>query len=214
MLATAKWELDNVERQEQIFELIIKVGLGHISLTTIGLLSKEEKAVVSLLVAAFSDAEMIVFNLPEYEFDSVLIDAVANISRYIQERGKTLILATPICPLIERACTHIGVMAQGLLIYKGFVQDFRYQYDKVAVIIKDKDLIGAKEALQKVLPRHNLVIENDHLLIREEDSLDSDLGMIYKKIIESGYIPESMEKNRKTVEYALEELMRQYDLSK
>ncbi|MEL7657100.1 MAG: hypothetical protein AAGU75_14480, partial [Bacillota bacterium] len=52
MLATAKWKIDVVERQEQIFELIIKVGLGHLSLTSIGLLTREEKAVVTLVAAA------------------------------------------------------------------------------------------------------------------------------------------------------------------
>ncbi|SHN48926.1 ATP-binding cassette domain-containing protein [Desulfitobacterium chlororespirans] len=213
MLATAKWKMDVVERQEQIFELIIKVGLGHLSLTPIGLLTREEKAVVTLVAAAYSDAQMIVFNLPEYELDSILIEVIAGMSDFIKEQEKTLIVATPICTLIEKACTHIAVLAEGRLIHQGLVEDFRYQYDKVEIIIKDEDLKGTKEALRGILSNHQVVAEDNRLLIKGEASLPSDLEMIYKKIIESGYIPQSMEKNGKTVEYALEEFMRQYDLS-
>ncbi|AFL99164.1 MULTISPECIES: hypothetical protein [Desulfitobacterium] len=212
MLATAKWKINAVERQEQIFELIIKIGLGHLSLTTIGLLTKEEKAVVTLVAAAYSDAQMIVFNLPEYEFDSILIEVIANMADFIKELGKTLVVATPICPLIEKACTHIAVLAEGRLIHQGLVQDFRDQYDKVEMILRDEDLAGVKEALRAILPNHQLVVEHDRLLIKGETSLRSDLEVIYKRIIDSGYFPQSIEKNSKTVEYALEELMRQYDL--
>jgi len=219
MLATAKWKMDVVEKQEQLFETIIDVGLGHISLTTIGLLNREEKAVVALLAAAYSLAQIIVFNLPNYEFDESLIEAISRIAQLIKKRGKTLIIGTTICPLIEKACTHVGVVAEGRIIYQGRVEDFHYQYDKVEVIIRDKELKKVKEILQEVLPEHKLVLEQTALLIKESSLIQSDeekdkaLTRIYEKVIEAGYIPEIIEKNRKRVEYALEELVRQYDLS-
>jgi ABC-2 type transport system ATP-binding protein len=221
MLATAKWKMDIVERQEQLLDLIIQVGLGHISLTTIGLLDREEKAVVTLLAAAYSKAQIIVFNLPDYQFDATLIEAITKIALFIKQRGKTLILGTLICPLIEKACTHIGVLVEGKIIYQGAVKEFRDQYDKVAVIIRDKDLRRAKEVLQGIIPECNIMVASNCLLIKEESTFHSDdekrvstTERIYKSFIHTGFIPQAIERNRKTVEYALEELMRQYDLSK
>lgn len=213
MLATSKWKMDVVERQEQLFESIIQVGLGHISLTAIGLLTREEKAAVTLMAAAYSHAQLIVFNLPDYEFDLTLREAIAKIAHFIKEQGKTLVIGTPICPLIEKACTHIGVVAEGRIIYQGLVKDFRYQYDRVAVIIRDRDIVRAKEILQVFLPEYKLVVEPNCLLIMEKNSSLGETERIYQRIIEAGYIPQVIEKNPKTVAYALEELVREHDLS-
>lgn len=214
MFATAKFKINKVVHQEQIFELIINIGLGHLSLTPNQMLTREEKAVITLIAAAYSDSQMIVFNLPEYVWDEVLIDAVAKLTSFIRERGKTLILATQNCLLIEKACSHTAILQDGQLIYSGTVENFSLNFDKVEVIIRDKAVHAMREKLAILLPGYKLVSKDDSLMISSIGSGAIDHGAIYKKIVESGFTPDSIEINPKTVQNAYEELMRQHDLQK
>ncbi|WP_139024306.1 hypothetical protein [Desulfosporosinus sp. OT] len=212
MFATARFKINRVVLQEQIFELIISIGLGHLSLMPNQMLTKEEKAVITLIAAAYSDSLMIVFNFPEYVWDEVLINAIAKITSFIRERGKTLMLATQNCLLIEKACSHAAIMKDGRLIYSGTVENFRLKFDRVEVIIQDKAAHAMTEKLALLLPDYKLDSKDESLLISSKDSEASDHGAIYKKIVESGFTPDSMEINPKTVQNAYEELMRQDDL--
>ncbi|TGE35763.1 hypothetical protein E4K67_23665 [Desulfosporosinus fructosivorans] len=214
MFATAKFKINKVVLQERIFELIIAIGLGHLSLTPNHLLTKEEKAVITLIAAVYSDSLMIVFNFPEYVWDEVLIDAIAKLTSIIREQGKTLILATQNCLLIEKACSHTAILQDGQLIYSGTVENFRLNFDKVEVIIRDKAVHAMREKLALLFPGYKLVAKDDSLLISSLGSEAIDHGAIYKKILESGFTPDSIEINPKTVQNAYEELMRQHDLQK
>ncbi|MBC2725415.1 hypothetical protein [Desulfosporosinus sp.] len=212
MFATAQFKTNKVELQEEIFELIITVGLGHLSLTPNHSLTNEEKAVIILIAAAYSDSLIIVFNLPEYKWDKILIEAISKIADFIRERGKTLILSTQESLLIEKACSHTAVIHQGSLIYSGTVENFRLKFDKVEVVIRDKSVHSIKEKLSILLPGYKLDIEDDNLMISSIGLKVSDPSSIFRIILESGFTPESIEINPKTVQNAYEEIMRQHDL--
>jgi ABC-2 type transport system ATP-binding protein len=214
MFAAARLESDPVALQERIFEFIIAIGLGHISLTPNRLLTKEEKAVVTLISAACSDCGMIVFNLPEYEFDGALTGAISKISEFIRSKGKALILGTQNCLLIERACSHTAFIADGGIIYRGAVEDLRMNYDRIAVIIRDKDIYGMLDKLALLFPGHKLSIKGDSLMIGGCAGEQCDPGFIFKKIAGAGFVPDHMEVNPKTVQNAYEELVLRHDLQK
>lgn len=212
MFITVKLKINKVELQEEIFELIIKVGLGHLSLTPNYLLTKEEKAVITLIAAAYSNSLMIVFNFPEYVWDEVLVNAIPKITNFIREKGKTLILATQNCFLIQKACTHTAIIKEGRMIYSGTVENFRFNFDKVEVIIRDKNVNIMSEKLAALLPGYKLVLLDNSLLICRKGYTVSDTSTIYKTIVDSGFTPELIEINPKTVQNAYEELIQEHDL--
>lgn len=214
MFAMGKLKLNKVELQDEIFEFIIDIGLGRISLTPNRMLTNEEKAVITLIAAAYSDSIMIVFNFPEYEFDEVLIDAIAKISSFINHRGKALILGTQNCLLIEKACSHTAFIADGTLIYQGTAQNLRLNFDKIVVIIRDKNIYHIMNKLIPLLPYHKLYIKNNNLLISSMGKETCDPGYIYKTIAEAGIVPDYIEINPKTVHNAYEEIVLQHDLQK
>lgn len=214
VFATARKGFSPIYRQEQLLELLVNVGLGHISLTTIKRLTREEKAVVTLLAAACSESVMIVFNLPQYVFDEALAGAIVKISNLLRERGKTLILGTRDSYLIERACSHTAYLAEGKIIYQGTVEELRSRYDKIILVIKDRNLHQIMEQLQPLLPLHRLSIVDDSLRISDSGEAISDPLPLYGKIIEQGFAPQHVRINPKTVQNAFEELERQYDLQK
>lgn len=214
MFAMNKFKGSRVELQERIFEFLIAAGLDYIALTPNRLLTKEEKAVVTLVAAAYSDSIMIVFNFPGYEFDEVLIEAIAKISMFIRDRGKSLIIGTQNSLLIEKACTHTAFIADGRIIYRGTVENLRLNFDKVVVIIRDKDIDTMMEQLAPLFSDCVLSIKDDSLLISSCGEEACDPGHIYKKIAEAGFAPGYMEINPKTVGNAYEEIVLGHDLQK
>ena len=202
VFAAAGFNKNPVELQEEIFEFILDAGLGHISLTPNSLLTREEKAVVTLLAAAYSGSMMIVFNLPEYEFNEALTGAIEKIAGLSRTRGKAVILSTKNCLLIEKACSHTAFIAGGRIIYQGTVEELRFKFDRVVVILRDKDIHGVKERLAPLLHGCRLSVKGGSLLISDDGEEERDPAGIYKKILEAGIVPDNVEINPKTVQNA------------
>lgn len=214
VFAMKKLSRNTVELQHQLFEFIIDIGLGYLSLTLNKVLTKEERAVVTLIAAAYSDSAMIVFNFPDYDFNDVLVDAISKIALFAREKGKSLILGTKNSRLIEKACSHTAVIADGKIIFKGDVREFCVKYDNIAVVIRDKNLEYLQDVLLPLLAGHKLTIKDGSLLISTEDSRPDSPAYIFSKISEAGIFPEYMHINPKTVSNALEEIFARYDLQK
>jgi ABC-2 type transport system ATP-binding protein len=214
MFATAKTGFSPPYRQKLLFELLLALGLGPISLTPTGALTGEERAVVTLLAALYSDSVMIVFNLPEYDFDEVLSGAIEALSEKIRDRGKTLIFGAKDCALIEQAATHSAYLVEGRVIFQGTVERLRLHYDKILLTIRDENILPIAAELAPLLPAHRLSVAGDSLLISDRGEADSDPLPIYEHITGLGIAPQCIEVNPKTVQNAYEEIDRRYDLQK
>lgn len=202
-----------VELQENLLEFVVDAGLGHIVLTPVSILEREEKAVVTLIVAAYSKCLLTVFNLPGYQFDDVLTEAIARLSAFMRGRGKALIIGTRDCRLIEKTCSHTAFIADGELIYRGTTENLRLTYDKVIVILRDKDIYYLLDSLAPLLPEYRLNVKDGCLLIGAGETGEAgNPGHVYRKIIEAGFVPQKIEINPKTVFNAYEELVLQHDL--
>lgn len=217
MFATARRKkVKPVYRQEQIFELLLELGLGYLSLAPVERLTAAERAVIILLVAASSDSVMIVFNFPEYSFEGVLAGAIQKIASLIRAKNRTLILGARDCCLIEKACSHTAYVADGAIIYQGTVEELRLQHDKILLTIEDKDVPLMLDKLASLLPRHQLVVKDGSLLIiaGDEGAGDDDPLELYQKIVAAGFAPQQIHVNPKTVPNAYEEIARRHDLQK
>jgi len=212
VFAMRKRSKNTVELQDKLFEFLIDIGLGYLSLTLNKVLTREERAVVTLVAAAFSDSVLVVFNFPEYDFNDVLVNAIGKISSFMRENGKSLVLCTRNCTLIERACSHTAVIADGRIIYQGVVREFCVCNDNVVVIIRDKNIKMIHDRLSELLPDYRLSIKDESLLISTPDDKPGDPGHIFKVISEAGIYPEHIEVNPKKVSIAIEELFSRYDL--
>lgn len=212
VFAMRKCSRNIVELQEKLFEFLIDIGLGYLSLTLNKVLTREERAVVTLVAAAFSDSVLVVFNFPEYDFNDVLVNAISKISSFMRENGKSLVLCTKNCVLIEKACSHTAVIADGRIIYQGVVREFCVCNDNVVVIIRDRNIKTILDKLSGLLPDHRLSIKDESLLISTTDEKPGDPGHIFKVILEAGIYPEHIEVNPKKVSIAMEELYSRYDI--
>lgn len=213
MFATARVREDRLSMQEELFGFLVDCGLENISLTTIRLLSSEEKAIVELIAAAYSGSMMIVFNLPEANFDGRLRRAAAMTAELIIKNGKSLIIGTKDSELIQKACTHTAFIADGRIIYQGATASLCQMFDRVAVVIDDPDIAGIKQRIEPVLSNCSIVESGGSLLVKTNDDA-CEPRHIYQAIIETGSMPSSIKINEKKVSNAFEELIRRNDLSK
>ncbi len=211
MFATAHMREDRISMQEELFEFLIDIGLGELSLSGIQWLSPEEKVLVTLIAAAYSDSRIILLNVPDAVFDERLRGALTKTAELITRRGKTLIIGTMDHALIQAACSHTAFAADGRLIYQGTTERLRKEFDRAAVIVRDLDIAALKDKLAPILTDCVLQEKDDALLIKA-DGETGEPQHIYRKIAKAGIVPQDMRINEKTVDNAYEELVRQHDL--
>lgn len=210
MFATTRMREDRISMQDELFEFLISVGLGELSLSAIRWLSAEEKAVIALISAAYSNCQLIVWNVPGAVFDERLRRALIKIAELITQRGKSLVIGAMDCELIQIACSHTAFIADGRMLYQGTTDKLRKEFDTVAVIIRDSDTAALKSKLSPILP--DCVLQERDGTLRIKAQRKTGALQIYKKILGSGVIPQDLRVNEKNVQNAYEELMRQNDL--
>lgn len=214
MLATGKNKGNVIERQEKILDLIIELGLGYISLSEINKLKDEEKSIVSLLVSALSNSELIVFNVPLLNFDDKQIEAIKNISKYIKSLNKTLILSTMNIKVAEKVGDNILILRSGKVIYNGEKKEFIERYDKVIFRVYSEDNIKLLKYLKNKNDLFKYRILEDYIEISIYEDFREDKKDIYNMIIDSGIEILKIERNILNVDNAYKELVKRYDLQK
>jgi ABC-2 type transport system ATP-binding protein len=212
MFATAKSPEGTVERQSRIFEYLIRIGLGNISLTPVNTLSREQKAVVVLLVAALSDSRLVVFNFPDYRFDDVLCGAISDMARLIRENNRALAVGTLNGGLIEAACTHIALLQEGRILHQGPVGVFRETRDTLLLTVWDKDLALWADRLKADFPQYGYRMRDGGMAISSGGSGERDAGIVYRKLLGAGFYPQKVVVNPKTVSNACEEVLGSHDI--
>ena len=212
MFATDKMPGNKREHQERLLEYLISIGLKRIALTSIYKLSREQKAVIILLVAAYSKSKLIVYNLPDYSFDETLLGAMKQMMQLITEKGETLVIATSSPGLIEEVCSHILFLRNGTVFYQGPVHDFCHKYDRIILTIQGSNIKSIAVILKTMLPCYQYDIKGDNLIVSARQATKENPELVCKKIVETGFIPERIEVNFKNVKNAYEEIIRNHDL--
>ncbi len=211
MLATAKKETDPVIRQNEIFETLIDLGMGHLSLTPIYFLSAEEKALIELVIAFYSPKRLMVFNLPECIFDDILLEALARLSDRIAQQDRALIVGTGDADLVEKTASHAACIIGGSLVFQGTVEELR-QYDRTLMTIRDEELEWLKEKLTELYPFLHYEADGDQLWISGGSGSLTDPSAIQETMVRQGLLPRQVTLNHRTAQRAMQALGEDHDL--
>lgn len=215
MLATDKTGINPVDRQEEILELLVASNLGFLCLVPIEHLTKAQKAVITLVTAVFcTDSNLIVFNVPELEFDETLHLAMAKLSQKIKSQDRTLVLCTKDPLLIQAACDHIAVLLDGSLKFSGTIDAFYDQYDRILFQIAVEQPEYALQLLQRGMPSYSFEIIEGRICVFDYNKIGLTHEQLYDAIIRLRLEPELVEKSKNSVENAYREVVKQYDLQK
>lgn len=215
MFATGHKTLDVIRQQERVFELLVDIGLGNISLTPVSTLTPEYKAIVLLLAAYYSASQLIVLNLPNLCFCEDHITPLIKISQMMQNEDKTLVFSSFDGRLIELISTHTAVLVNGTVAYSGEIGPFCKTYDRVVLVVCDKNTQSLLTTLREQFPGFDYSISTDNcLIIKDYNQEKPNLRLLYQKIAESGFAPERVLINHKNYENACEEITKRYDIQK
>ncbi|MGL5767182.1 MAG: hypothetical protein ACRCX8_16235, partial [Sarcina sp.] len=186
MLVTGKRKGKAIERQAMILELLIKLDLSYIALSEINLLKDEEKSIVTLLVSAISNSELIVFNIPMLNFNEKQKEALRKITKYISEVNKTLIFSTMDKTLADEICEKILVLDEGKVIYDGVKEEFIKEYDKVIFRVYSKENEKLLRYLKKENKNFSYKLRDSYIEVFDYKENIDKRRAIYNEVLESG----------------------------
>lgn len=215
MFATDKTGLNPVDRQEEILELLVAANLGFLCLVPIEYLTKAQKAVITLVTAVFCTASnLIVFNVPELEFDETLHSAMAKLSQQIKSQDRTLVLCTKDPLLIQAACDHAAVVLDGSLKFSGTIDAFYDRFDRILFRIAMEQPEDALKLLQREMPAYSFEIIEGRIYVFDYHKIGLTHEQLYDTITRLRLEPELVEESKNSVENAYREVVKQYDLQK
>lgn len=213
MFATSKSKIDALTRQQQILDKMIKVGLDNIVLAPIEILTPQEKSVVILFCATFSQSQLLIMNLPRLIYDTELIEAMAKITKLLRDDNKALVITTECFELAQSISTDIMLIQNGNVKYCGQLIDLLEKYDNIIYSIQSENSETIIQLLRSALPQYVYVLNNKNNIIDVFDyaktSSSSDIYDVFSKI---GIIPQAIFQNKLNLKNAYEEVLKKNDL--
>lgn len=140
-------------KQAEWLKLLLKTGLYPFALTYIRSLGAAEYALVSALLAYASKAALVVMDFSAISVPDELLDPFAALMRELLAAGKTVLLTSASCELVQRACTHASFLVDGTIVKSGPVASLCETYDKNVLGVSTPEPERALSALGAAFPQ-------------------------------------------------------------
>ncbi len=211
-------ELSAAASQKHILDFLIAADLSYIALSNIAYLSPEEKLLVTMVCAYYSQNSLVVINQPHIRMIGRLRGSFAYILGEMKNQGQSVIYS---ClndyELIENSATHLAYIYEGKVLYAGETEVFKKTYDKIAFILTPRHPRFAYEMMIDLMPDYQISLENDQIVIRDTEATgsptDMDIEYLYAQIRESELWIEQVYINEKSVANAIKEVKHARTLS-
>jgi ABC-2 type transport system ATP-binding protein len=165
---------------------------------TFSLGMKQRLAIAACLLG---DPPVLVFDEPTNGLDPSGIAEIRQLIQELSAAGKTIILASHLLAEVEKVCTHVAILQQGVLIKSGDVLSALSQEDWIELGSTDmnklKEVIHLFPAVKDVKPSGNLIqvyfesAAPDAALLNRfcfDHGITLNYLMIRKKSLESAFI--------------------------
>lgn len=104
-------------------ELLEMLGLGDTDKTLVLEFSHGMKKKISLAAALIHDPELLFLDEPFEGIDAITSRTIRAVLDRLVERGATVFLTSHILEIVERLCTHVGIISQGKLVQQGLLEE-------------------------------------------------------------------------------------------
>ena len=161
---------------------------------------KQRLAIASTLLG---DPDILVFDEPTNGLDPAGIAEIRELIQDLNKNGKTIIMASHILDEVEKVCTHVAIVQQGVLKMVGSVREVMSGgvVNKAAFILIDvcaDDISGLKNLLQQMPGVHNISEINNELQLTCEEHLSA--SKVNRFCFEKGVVLTKLDVKRKTLE--------------
>jgi ABC-2 type transport system ATP-binding protein len=91
--------------------------------------------------ALLGNPDVLVFDEPTNGLDPVGISEIRNLIKDLSAKGKTIIMASHLLDEVEKVCTDVAILKQGVLLASGNVKDIFQQNDIVQIAAENLDTL-------------------------------------------------------------------------
>lgn len=207
MFASRHHKKTTRKKQRELLDLLTSVGLGYICLTPIRLLTPEEKMVVLLCIALYSEEPYVIYDITEYEFDIALIHCIKELIVQLKAADTTLIIGTMQPKLIGICLEDTLFIHENQIRYYGSVNDLRHSMDRVLYIITHSEIETIATRLEKAFPMYEIRSGNNLVFIMRKDSSQRDDTMFFMTLAKEGIVPDQIKINHGRIENSFQELI-------
>lgn len=172
------------------------------SYSTLSLGMKQRLALASVLLG---DPEVLVLDEPANGLDPEGIAEVRGLISDEAARGKTIILASHILDEVEKVCSHVIILKEGLNIASGPAGQLLSAEDQV--ILGSADPSGLEKELQASGLIKSLVRQNDHFIVTPGEGIGPE--ELNKYLFEKNIILNKLDVLKKSLESQFLELVKQ-----
>ncbi len=127
-------------RIDEVLEQVYLLPRADSAFQTFSTGMKQRLAIASALLA---DPEVLVLDEPTNGLDPQGIAEVRNLITEIARQGKTIVLASHILDEVEKVCTHVAVIKQGVMLAQGPVAGILTDQHQIELQASDPDALAA-----------------------------------------------------------------------
>src|SRR5690606_6167238 len=100
-------------------ELLHLMGLEDTGKTLLFEFSTGMRKKVALAAALIHDPDLLFLDEPFEGIDAIASRTIRGVLERLIRRGSTIFLTSPILEIVERLCTHVGIIRAGALVIQG-----------------------------------------------------------------------------------------------
>ena len=190
----------------QLLNLLEAANLGYISLTAMQYLTKEEKMIVGLIVALFSNKEIIVFQICDYNFSMSLLHSIQYLIRTLLKQTSVLLVITMQPNLIGICLTNVIFVQDKKINYYGSVTLLRDTMDRVLYAIEHHDMDMMYHNLLEAFPLYEIRRTPSKIYVMRTTT-ERDDSFFLHTLSKQGIMPDHLKFNHGKVKHSFQELI-------
>jgi ABC-2 type transport system ATP-binding protein len=197
---TAAIKRKPVEDIERVLKLVRLFERRDSKFQTYSLGMKQRLAIAACLLG---DPSVLVFDEPTNGLDPSGIAEIRQLIIELAAAGKTIILASHLLAEVEKVCTHVAILQQGVLIRSGDVLSVLSRESWVELSAADMEKLGA---ILNELPNLDKMIRSGNHFQLSFNSTPPDAGWLNRYCFDQGIVLDYLQVRKKSLESAFIEL--------
>jgi ABC-2 type transport system ATP-binding protein len=161
---------------------------------------KQRLAIASCLLG---DPPVLVLDEPTNGLDPSGIAEIRQLIIDLAGAGKTIILASHLLAEVEKVCTHVAILQQGVLIKSGEIKEALSQEDWIEISSEDMEKLGS--ILEKLQGLKRVTRTGNHFQVFFE-KVTPDPALINRYCFEQGIVLSQIQLRKKSLESAFIEI--------
>ena len=207
MYVTARTRIPDRKRQISILQALLASGLYHLTLVPMKFLNAAERAVICLLSAVMSRAQLVVFSVADLTFDPQLAKGLRYFVNIIRKRGSGVLIGTSDCDMAQTVCSHAAFLNDGGFSQSGRVESLLEALDHRAFILTCKEPEKLEKAIHNVWDKLDTYVfdQEVHIYARAQQPI-SQVTMM-QILLRTGITVETIQASKRTLKNAYREVL-------